>query len=171
MVEIKWPNIQGYSIRSSSRHNLSAMFHCMIFRLYCVTDYKIDYLCTHLWMRIVWSLLFCSITESLTFRGKWMPVRALPDPRGLVAPGDSARTPPPSSTPTLPVLCSWFYCMPGCYSTACIVLLLMHCFFLYNYLFSEFPVSLELPLYKLLKSFSDTCHNMCKLMFWCCLYL
>lgn len=80
-----------------------------------------------------------------------MPVRALPDPRGLVAPGDSARTPPPSSTPTLPVLCSWFYCMPGCYSTACIVLLLMHCFFLYSYLFSEFPVSLELPLYKLLK--------------------
>lgn len=76
----------------------------------------------------------------------------MPDPRGLVAPGDSARTPPPSSTPTLPVLCSWFYCMPGCYSTACIVLLLMYCFFfLYNYLFSEFPVSLELPLYKLLK--------------------
>lgn len=75
----------------------------------------------------------------------------MPDPRGLVAPGDSARTPPPSSTPTLPVLCSWFYCMPGCYSTACIVLLLMHCFFLYSYLFSEFPVSLELPLYKLLK--------------------
>lgn len=80
-----------------------------------------------------------------------MPVRALPDPRGLVAPGDSARTPPPSSTPTLPVLCSWFYCMPGCYSTACIVLPLMYCFFLYSYLFSEFPVSLELPLYKLLK--------------------
>lgn len=156
MVEIKWPNIQGYLIRSSSHHDLSAMFHCMIFKLYCLTDYNIDYLCTHLWMRIVWSLLFCSITESLTFRGKWMPVRAMPDPRGLVAPGDSARTPPPSSTPTLPVLCSWFYCMPGCYSTSCIVLPLMYCFFLYNYLFSEFPVSLELPLYKLLKSFSDT---------------
>lgn len=147
---------------------LLAMFHCMIFRLYCLTDYKIDYLCTHLWMRIVWSLLFCSITESLTFRGKWMPVRAMPDPRGLVAPGDSARTPPPSSTPTLPVLCSWFYCMPGCYSTVCIVLLLMYCFF-----------SVQLPILRISSKFRITSVQAfkkfqwytCKLMFWCCLYL
>lgn len=132
---------------------LLAMFHCMIFRLYCLTDYKIDYLCTHLWMRIVWSLLFCSITESLTFRGKWMPVRALPDPRGLVAPGDSARTPP--------LLQHCQYCVHG--STVWLgvtVQLVLYCcwctVFFCTTTFSEFPVSLELPLYKLLRSFSDT---------------
>lgn len=35
MVEIKWPNLQGYSSRSSSHHYLFAtcMFHCMIPKL------------------------------------------------------------------------------------------------------------------------------------------
>lgn len=56
-----------------------------------------------------------------------------------------------------PLLQHCQYCVHG--STVCLgvtVQLVLYCrwctvFFLYNYLFSEFPVSLELPLYKLLK--------------------
>lgn len=144
------------------------MFHCMIFKLYCLTDYNIDYLCTHLWMRIVWSLLFCSITESLTFRGKWMPVRALPDPRGLVAPGDSARTPSPllysniASIVFMVLLYAWVLQ----YSLYCIAVDVL--FF-----------SVQLPILRISSKFRITSVQafkkfqwyMCKLMFWCCLYL
>lgn len=127
------------------------MFYCMIFKLYCLTDYNIDYLCIYLWMRIVWSLLFCFIIESLIFRGKWMLVRVMFDFRGLVVFGDLARIFSFFFILILLVLCLWFYCMFGCYSIVCIVLSLMYCFFLYSYLFLEFLVSLELFLYKFLK--------------------
>lgn len=148
------------------------MFHCMIFKLYCLMDYKIRL--------FVYTFVnedcmeFIVLFYNREFDLPW-EVDASKGHARSSRPGRSRWFSEDPFPPPLLQHCQ--YCVHG--STVCpgvTVQLVLYCrwctvFFLYNYLFSEFPVSLELPLYKLLKSFSDTCHNMCKLMFWCCLYL
>lgn len=134
---------------------LLAMFHCMIFRLYCLTDYKIDYLCTN-----ENCIEFIVLFYNREFDLPW-EVEASKGPARSSRPGRSRWfSEDPSallySNIASIVFMVLLYAWVLQYSLYCIADDALF-FFLYNYLFSEFPVSLELPLYKLLKSFSDTC--------------
>lgn len=154
LVEIK-PNLQGYSCRSSSHHYLFAtcMFHCMVPKLIPhdgLQDTSMNKDC------IECIVLFFNREFDLPWE-----VDASKGPARSSRPGRSRWFSEDPFPPPLLQHCQ--YCVHG--STVCLgvtVQLVLYCrwctvFFLYNYLCSEFPVSLELPLYKLLKSFSDTC--------------
>lgn len=148
-----WSMVE-YSSRSSSHHYLFAtcMFHCMIPKLVPhdgLQDTSVNKDC------IEFIVLFFNREFDLPWE-----VDASKGPARSSRPGRSRWFSEDPFPPPLLQHCQ--YCVHG--STVCpgvTVQLVLYCrwctvFFLYNYLFSEFPVSLELPLYKLLKSFSDT---------------
>lgn len=165
MVEIKWPNLQGYSSRSSSHHYLFAtcMFHCMIPKLIphdglqdtSMNKDCIEYIVTsfHREFDLPWEVDASKgpARSSRPGRSRWFSE----DPSALLYSNIA-------SIVFMVLLYAWVLQ----YSLYCIAVDVL--FF-----------SVQLPILRISSKFRITSVQafkkfqwyMCKLMFWCCLYL